>query len=70
MRFEVYCGEDRQYYWRLRSANSQVIATGAEGYTRRRDARRAIRRVLTGSYWIVEDHFDRGQAYPIVEVDR
>ncbi len=54
MRFEVYRGEDGQWYWRLRSANHQVVATGAEGYMRKSDAKRAIRKVqddVSRSFW-------------------
>ncbi|MDU8925352.1 DUF1508 domain-containing protein [Pasteurellaceae bacterium LIM206] len=32
MYFEVYQGANNQWYWRLKSANHQVVATGGEGY--------------------------------------
>ena len=34
---EVYEGKDQQWYWRRRSSNGEIIATG-EGYTRTNDA--------------------------------
>ena len=43
--FEIYIGEDDQWYWRLVDGNYKTVATGAEGYTRRRDVLRAIANV-------------------------
>jgi len=40
--FEVFKGDDEQFYWRLKSHNGQVIATGGEGYTTHAGAIRAI----------------------------
>lgn len=34
MGFEYYQGKDKQWYWRLKSRNGQVVAQG-EGYARR-----------------------------------
>ena len=45
---EVYRGKDAQWYWRLRSANGRIVATGAEGYTRKADAGRAAKKFLRG----------------------
>ena len=43
-RFEVYWSEKAQaYYWRLVARNSQIIAVGGEGYTRRASAYQAGR---------------------------
>lgn len=41
----VYKGNDGQFYWRYRSRNGQVSATGGEGYSTRSNARRAARRI-------------------------
>jgi uncharacterized protein len=32
-KFEVYTDAKKEYRWRLKSSNGQVIATGGEGYT-------------------------------------
>lgn len=49
MRFVIFPSvKNGQWYWRAVSRNNQVIATGAEGYTRRRDAIRAVDRFVDG----------------------
>ena len=40
--FEVYEDDAGEYRWRLRHRNGNVLADGAEGYARPRDARRGI----------------------------
>lgn len=40
--FELYQGSDKQYRWRLKSANGQVIATGGEGYVSKAGAQNGI----------------------------
>ena len=42
MKFKVYEDVAGQYRWKLIAGNGEVIAQG-EGYTRRRDAKRAVR---------------------------
>jgi hypothetical protein len=42
-RITVYRGADAQWYWRLVAANGNVQADGAEGYTRRASAQRAVK---------------------------
>lgn len=32
---EVYTGLDKQWHWRRRASNGQIVATGGEGYTSR-----------------------------------
>jgi uncharacterized protein YegP (UPF0339 family) len=45
-KLQVYCSiADGQWYWRLVAPNGQITATGAEGYTRKSDAIRAVVRV-------------------------
>lgn len=33
-----------RFFWRLRAANGEIVADGAEGFTRRSDARKAAER--------------------------
>jgi uncharacterized protein YegP (UPF0339 family) len=44
--FQVYQDRAGEWRWRLRSANGQIVADSAEGYTRRRDVERAIETTL------------------------
>lgn len=43
--FEIYKDKSGEYRWRLRTANGRIIADSGEGYTRLRDAKRAVRRL-------------------------
>lgn len=43
--FEIYRDGAGEWRWRLVHRNGNVLADGGEGYTRRRDARRAVDRV-------------------------
>ena len=40
--FEVYEGNDGDYYWRLRDSNGEIIADGAEGYVSKSNAEDAV----------------------------
>lgn len=42
-RFSVYRDEGGAWRWRLLAANNRIIADSGEGYSRQRDARRAVR---------------------------
>lgn len=44
-RVEVFRDKHRQWRWRVRGANSRIVCTPGEAFTRRRDAVRAFRRV-------------------------
>ena len=44
-KFDTHQGADGQWFWHLKAPNGKVIADGAEGYTRKADAERAIARV-------------------------
>ncbi len=44
-KFQVYKGEDGQFYWRLRALNGRVVSTGGESYTTVGKAREAALRV-------------------------
>ena len=46
--FEIYPDTAGEWRWRLVHRNGNVLADGGEGYTRRRDARRAIDRIREG----------------------
>lgn len=50
MKFEVYQDEAGEWRWRLVAANGEKVADSGEGYTRERDARRAIARIR-GEVW-------------------
>lgn len=45
MGFEYYQGKDKQWYWRLKARNGQVVAQG-EGYTQRRAVLQGIQAVI------------------------
>lgn len=44
-RFEIFEGRGGQFYWRFRARNGAIVADGAEGYTTRYGAKRAVRRL-------------------------
>ncbi len=44
-RFTVYQDDAKQWRWRLQSVNGRILADSGEGYTRRQDALRAVRRI-------------------------
>ena len=59
-RVEIFVGEDAQYYWHLQSANGQIVAAGAEGFTRRQDAEHAASRALSTASEVVRLSEDAG----------
>jgi len=46
--FEIYRDAAAEWRWRLVHRNGNVLADGGEGYSRRRDARRAVDRIREG----------------------
>lgn len=47
--FEIYRGKfqfDTQWYWRYRAKNGKIIADGAEGYSSKSGAARAVKTLL------------------------
>lgn len=53
MRFEIFQGKYRQWYWRLKARNNQIVAQ-SEGYTRKHGAYRAaysVRNELANGRW-------------------
>jgi len=46
MEFEVYYGNDSQWYWRLRHlSNGEVMADGCQGYSDMRDCMHGLQEV-------------------------
>lgn len=43
--FEIYQGQDGDYYWRLRDSNGKIVADGSEGYVSKDNVRDAIENV-------------------------
>ena len=60
MKFVIFQGYDKQWYWRAVARNGRIIADGAEGYASKSNAKRAIWRVVdlmrvpTGRIKVVE----------------
>lgn len=48
MVFEVYPDAAGKYRWRLVTANHWIIADSGQGYSRSRDAVRAVYRIIDG----------------------
>jgi len=42
---QLYKGKDKQWYWRVVAGNSQVVASGAEGYSSKGHLNRAVLRL-------------------------
>lgn len=61
MKFEIYRDKAGEWRWRMVCRNGRVVADSGEGYTRRRDARRAAEMVIGGARWavVVERECDR-----------
>ena len=69
-RFEVYPRWLRgDYGWRFRAANGQITAIGGEGFTRREDARRALRSFMDDLESAEITPGDREVWPPIIDVD-
>ena len=47
--FQIYLDKSREYRWRLRATNSEIVADSAEGYKDKRDCLRGIEIVKTQS---------------------
>lgn len=48
MKFEIYRDKASEYRWRLLASNGRPTADSGEGYTRSKDAHRAITALLAG----------------------
>lgn len=53
-RFDVYQDTAGQWRWRLLALNGRIVADSAEGYTRMRDAERAVLGALKATASAVE----------------
>lgn len=47
MKFEIYEGRNKKWYWRLKAHNGKIIADGGQGYSTSQNARRAIGKLKT-----------------------
>jgi uncharacterized protein YegP (UPF0339 family) len=47
---ETWKADDDLWYWRLRSGNGAIIATAAEGYTRKAHCIKMMDQVISGAY--------------------
>ena len=47
--FEIFQGADEQWYWRLRQRNGKLVCVGGEGYTTKRNVKRACDALATRS---------------------
>src|SRR5690242_13182404 len=45
MKFEVYQDAAKEYRWRLKASNGQIMATGGQGYKAKADCRQAVKRI-------------------------
>jgi uncharacterized protein len=49
LKFETYQDKGKEYRWRLKSSNGQVIATSGQGYKDKRDCEHAIDAIKKGA---------------------
>lgn len=47
MKFEIYEGRNKKWYWRLKADNGKIIADGGQGYSTSQNARRAVLKLKT-----------------------
>ena len=56
-KFEVFRGEDRQWYWRLRAANGEIQCV-SEDYPTRSNARRGAKQARRNArFALIEDQY-------------
>ena len=48
-KFDVYEDNKKEYRWKLKSGNGQVVASSSEGYKAKADAEEAVERVKAGA---------------------
>lgn len=66
LKFQVGRGKNRQFYWRIRASNGEIIAQG-EGYKQRRAALRVhaiLWQAFTNQGVDVQEVDDKGRAVP------
>ena len=54
MKFQIYLDTQKQFRWRLKSANNEPLASG-EGYTTKENCMKAISLVQSSSKAAIED---------------
>lgn len=60
--FEVYRDEAKEYRWRLKAGNGEIVAT-SEGYTKKSSARRSAEKVKQeAAYAVTADIRDGGSS--------
>ena len=47
--FEVYEDAKKEFRWRLKAGNGQVIATSGQGYKDKRDCKKGVETIMTGA---------------------
>lgn len=50
MKVEIYQGNRGGWYWRMRARNGQIVMTGGEGYSRRWNCKRAVKKFCKDLY--------------------
>jgi uncharacterized protein YegP (UPF0339 family) len=46
MYFQMFKGQNGQWYWHLKASNNRIVATGGEGYHNEQDCLHAIGLVM------------------------
>ena len=47
MKFEIFEGRNKKWYWRLIAANGKIVADGGQGYSTSQNTRRAVIKLKT-----------------------
>src|SRR5262245_58505892 len=45
LKFELYEDAAKEFRWRLKAANGEILATGGQGYKAKADCKRAVERI-------------------------
>lgn len=46
MKFEIYKDDAKQWRWRLKAANGEIIGTSGEGYKNRKHVRKMVESII------------------------
>jgi uncharacterized protein YegP (UPF0339 family) len=49
LKFEIYEDGKKEFRWRLKAANGQVIASSGQGYKDKRDCKKGVEVIMTGA---------------------
>lgn len=44
---------DAQWYWQMKSKNGRIIADGAEGYSKKSGAIKAVKKIMCNEYELI-----------------